>query len=336
MGGANMTREAQGGRANVFRHHRLLREGHHEYVLLEFHEQLPEGHELVSWGDAWRAERRLREFAYDHLNLRTLRDLARSHLQAHAFEPASEEQLVRRLATLFVHGHLRLARAPLVMVPGVVPPREEKAAPESTPVEEKQRLMLQIIDDVSEEPFPDLSLRVKLPDGSEKKIKTDASGRIEVPDLLPGRITVSSVLDGATLGQTLVFVKAGVLPSYQQEPGRRRRKANSELFLGRVLEHKVSDGDTLESIAKAHELTVDQLTKFNWETTDPEQIQSRLLIDVGCTVRDDSGKFVLTGQDNPGILYIPRPLVMDWMALEQRHLWRVKRASKSRLYLMSA
>jgi hypothetical protein len=330
-----MTREAQGGRANVFQHHRLLRAGDHEYVLLELHEQLPEGHELVPLGDTWRAERRLRELAYDYLNLRTLRELARSHTLAHAFEPVSEDQLVRRLATLFVHGHLRLARSPLVMVPGVLPPREEKAAPESAPVEEKQRLMLQIVDDVSEDPFPDLTLRVKLPDGSEKKVKTDASGRIEIPNLLPGRITVSSVLDGAILGQTLVFVKAGILPSYQQEPSRQRRGADSELFLARVLEHKVSDGDTLESIAEAHELTVDQLTKFNWGTTEPDQIQRRLLIDVGCTVRDDSGKFVLTAQDNPGILYIPRPLVMDWMALEQRHIWRVKRVSKRRIYLLS-
>ena len=50
-----------------------LRDGEHEYLLLELHELLPQEHEPVALGDTWRTERRLRELAHDYFNLRTLR-----------------------------------------------------------------------------------------------------------------------------------------------------------------------------------------------------------------------------------------------------------------------
>ncbi|PTL77973.1 LysM peptidoglycan-binding domain-containing protein [Vitiosangium sp. GDMCC 1.1324] len=315
-----------------------LRDGEREYILLEFHEPLPPEHEPVALGDTWRAERRLRDFAQDYFNLRTLRELIHTHAIARPFEPFTEEQVVRQAAMLFSRGQVRLARAPLVMVPGTVPPLEKKATEEAAPVEEKVRLMIQVVDDVTEDPISDLELNLKLPDGSEKKVKTDDDGRIELSDLTQGRVKVTTVIEGATLNETLAFAKAGVLPALQPagKKTRKRRKGVSGSFLARIISHKVSDGETLESIAESYELTADALAKFNWGTTDPEKIQSHLLIDVGCTTKDDSGKFVLSSEDNPGIIYVARPLDMDWVALEQRHIWRVKKLPEPRLYLFSA
>lgn len=318
---------------------RRMRHGDHEYVLLEFHEPLPEGYELVALGDSWLAERRLRDFALDDFNLRTMRDLAHATSMSHGYEPASEAHVIRQMALSLSQGLFRLARVPLPVIPGTLLHREKTKAPSpAPPVDEKLRLMLQIVDDTTDEPLAGIKLRVKPPEGAEQQVTTDSSGRIELPDVPPGRVIVTSVLDGAILAKTRMFVKAGVLPSYQKDENANRRSkgANSELFLVRVIEHKVSDGETLEGIAEAHELTVEQLTQFNWGTTDPAQIQRRLLIEVGCKTRDESGNFVLTSRDNPGILFIPRPLVMDWMALEQRHIWRAKTVAKRRPYLFSA
>jgi hypothetical protein len=317
--------------------HQSLRDGEHEYVLLEFHEPLPKGHEPVALGDTWRTERRLRDLAQDYFNLRTMRELLHAHASARPFEPASEDQVVRQVATLISRGQLRLARVPLRMVPGTVRALEKKDTPASAPEEEKLRLMLQIVDDVTEEPIPELELKLTLPDGSSKKATTDDDGKIELSDLTPGRVKVASSIEGATLKETLAFVKAGILPALQPAGQKRRRKKTvSGKYIAKLVSHKVSDGETLESIAESYGLTADAIAKFNWGTTDPEKIQSHLLIDVGCTKKDDSGKFVLSSEDDPGVIYIPRPLEMDWVALEQRHIWRVKKLPDPRLYLFSA
>ncbi|MCY1078274.1 LysM peptidoglycan-binding domain-containing protein [Archangium lansingense] len=313
-----------------------LRNGEHEYLLLRFHEPLPEGHEHIALGDSWQAERRLREFAQDSVNLRTLRELVYTQVNARPYEPLSEESVLRQAATLLSSKHVRLARAPLPKMPGVMQPREkvEKKPPPEV-VEEKLRLMVQIVDDVTEDPITDLELSIKLPDGSKQKVTTDDEGRISLSDVPKGRVDITSAIDGATLAETLAFAKAGILKSLDSGKKRRRRMAPSGKFLARISEHKVSDGETLESIAETYSLTVDQLTKFNWGTTDPEEIQRHLFIDVGCTTKDDTGKFVLSRHDDPGVIYIARPLEMNWVALEDRHIWRVKKVPEPKLYLFS-
>lgn len=321
---------------DTFRSH--LRDGDYEYVLLRFHEPLPQGHELVALGDRWLAERRLRDFAQDDFNLRKLRELVYTDASARPYEPLSVELVLRQAATLLASKHLRLARVPRPRIRGALPHLEKlEKQPAPTPVEEKLRLMLQIVDDVTEDPIADIQLSIKLPDGSKQQATTDSDGRISLSDVPRGRVDIASVIDGATLTETLAFVKSGVLASLQRSgASRRRRRTTTGRFLARILEHKVSDGETLESIAQAYDLTVDQLAKFNWGTTDADEIQRHLLLDVGCTTKDDSGRVVLTGKDTPGIVYIARPLEMNWVALEERHILRVKKVPEPRLYMFSA
>ena len=182
--------------------------------------------------------------------------------------------------------------------------------------------------------FPPASVELRL---ASPPASLDGNGaRIRRLDAA-GMEVLSVPLDGATLKETLAFVKAGILPAMQPVgQTRRRKKTVSGKFIAKLVSHKVSDGETLESIAESYKTTADALAKFNWGTTDPEKIQSHLLIDVGCTKKDDGGKYVLSSEDEPGILYIPRPLDMDWVALEQRHIWRVKKLPDPRLYLFSA
>ncbi|HSP77755.1 MAG TPA: LysM peptidoglycan-binding domain-containing protein, partial [Myxococcaceae bacterium] len=291
-------------------------------------------------GGGWQVEQRLRDFSRDSFNLQTLRDVVYSHAVVRSYEPVTTDLVLREVAALLAVGQLRLVRAPPPEVPvgRLFPKLEVVPPPPSVEEEEPKRLMLQIVNDITDDSIADIKLRVVLPDGSEEQVTTDSSGRIELSSVPPGRVKVSSVLEGATLAETLVFVKSGVLSSKSQgaKSGRQSKAPAEGRFLARISEYKVADGDTLERIAEDHELTVDQLTQFNWGTTDPDEIQRRLFVDVGCTLKDDAGKFVLSSDDDPGILYIARPLEMDWVALEDRHVLRVKRVSDPTGFLFSA
>ncbi|HEX8698318.1 MAG TPA: LysM domain-containing protein, partial [Myxococcaceae bacterium] len=113
-------------------------------------------------------------------------------------------------------------------------------------------------------------------------------------------------------------------------------KKASGKFLARLIKYKVSDGETLESVADAHGLSADELAQFNWGTTDPKEIQKRLFLDVGCRETDSSGKFILTARDNPGILYIARPMELSLMASGPRQILRVAKVPGPPVFRFSA
>jgi hypothetical protein len=56
---------------------------------------------------------------------------------------------------------------------------------------------------------------------------------------------------------------------------------------------------------------------------------------VGCTAKDESGRFVFTRHDDPGLLYIPRPLAMGGLSVDQSHILRVRKPSRSATFLFS-
>ncbi|HYO65150.1 MAG TPA: LysM domain-containing protein, partial [Archangium sp.] len=290
---------------------------------------------LVATGGAAQLEGRLRALAQDFFNLQTLREVAHGHGSAE-FGPRSTDQLVRQVASLVSLGSLRLVRVPRAPEPTgrYLRHTPEVLTPEDF-VEETQWLRLQVVDDATDDPISGLKLSIGLPDGSQKQATTDSSGRIELSSVPPGYAQVSSKLEGATLKETLVFVKSGILASKQPARRGRKRKTPAGRFLARVVEHRVTEGETLEGIAGQYGLTVDELARFNWDTTDPDEIQRHLYIDVGCTAKDERGRFVFSRDDDPGLLYIPRPLAMSGLAVEQSHILRVSKPSRSAVFLFS-
>jgi hypothetical protein len=84
-----------------------------------------------------------------------------------------------------------------------------------------------------------------------------------------------------------------------------------------------------------YDLTADDVAQFNWETTDPAEVQQRLEISVGCTKKDEGGKFVFSRDDDPGILYVPRPVALSGLAVDQSHILRVKRARRPQPFSFS-
>ncbi|MCP3142969.1 LysM peptidoglycan-binding domain-containing protein [Pyxidicoccus xibeiensis] len=316
-----------------------LRDGLREYVILEMQDPVPEAHELMNVGRGWSLESRLLQWAREDRNLRVLRDLVYSHghLTARPFTSLSAEEVARQAGALFSFGLLRLARVPLPErtvaphfgeVPEVAPPVVDT---------EPLWLRLQVVDDVTDVPISGIQLRIQLGDESEQQATTDSEGRIDLKDVPQGAANVLSVLDGATLDNTLALVRTGG-PWSQQKPskaGSKGKQSSSTRVLARIAEHQVSDGETLESVAQMYGLTADALAKFNWGTPDPEQIQHYLLLEVGCTRKDKQGRYVFSSEDVPGILRIPRPVAVPRMAVEQSHILRVKRVPEQRPYLFS-
>jgi len=93
---------------------------------------------------------------------------------------------------------------------------------------------------------------------------------------------------------------------------------------------KVQTGDMLESLANANGLTWQQLARFNWNTEDPKQINRCLREIVGCTKRTADGKnYKFDSSDDPGLLYIPKPLQLPGLSLNRPYVLRV---SKPRLH----
>ncbi|KAA0989238.1 LysM peptidoglycan-binding domain-containing protein [Dyadobacter aurulentus] len=81
------------------------------------------------------------------------------------------------------------------------------------------------------------------------------------------------------------------------------------LNIAQVVKYKVKDGDTLESLANSHGMTWRELAKYNFGTVDPDEINELLHSQVGCIKKTkDNKKFIFTGEDKPGIIYIPKNL----------------------------
>jgi hypothetical protein len=310
--------------------HQRLREGQREYLLLALHEPLPEGCQPLDAGRGWSLERRLRQLAQDDANLRALSALVRAQGSLGRHAAFTAEDVVKQAATLLSFGQVRLALAPPRPRYGApaFPEETPQQEPPVTP-EEDLTLRMQVVDDVSDAPISGVKLRLKFADASEKEVTTDSNGRVDLKKPPRGAFDVLSLIDGATVQNSVALERTGGPWSGQKPtPGGTKSKAKGERVLVKVVEHRVADGETLDSVARRYELTADALAEFNWGTKDAEEVQQRLELSVGCTRKDDAGKFVFSSDDDPGLLYVPRPVALTGLPVDQTHILRVKRARR--------
>jgi len=70
--------------------------------------------------------------------------------------------------------------------------------------------------------------------------------------------------------------------------------------------YKVKTGDNLQSVARAHGITEQQLEEFNFHTTHPAEINWYLRRNVGCVrPTHDTKNWIFTSEARPGIIYLP-------------------------------
>jgi len=272
----------------------------------------------------------------------------RSELHAIAYDRfvpnpnRTHRDLVERLAheiasgwILVFDGMLERRRRQCRYRPLEAPPEEVASA--RPPASIKHYFALMVVEDQSDKPIANVEVEVTLADGATRPCTTAADGCAEVKPVTPGGHSISCPIGDVMLARTLEFVSMGGSPSRPKTAGagkkvpgkttRRDAAANGHgaaLSITGVKAHKVKSGDTLAKIASAHHRTESELAFFNWGVRSPAQIQQRLRDEVGCRKRDEEGRYVLDGADEPGIIYVPLKWCQQGLAADQCHMVRVR------------
>lgn len=244
--------------------------------------------------------------------------------------PSSSGDVVERVMQALGDGSI-------VMAPGDWPVRQKlpmsiatKPVKFDAPPTRRERTALtwvafRVVDEKTSDPVSSVRLRVTLPDGVEDFYTTGASGTVRVDDLPPGTCDVACDLTGATLGDTYEFKGEGEpTPAEGAWPSARIGQSNLKR-IALVERHKVKDGDSILSIAKAAGLDWKLLARFNWGTDVPDEINKRLVDDVGVTTRTPDGKnWKFTSSDQPGIVYVPKKWEHLGLATGKEHVLQVR------------
>ncbi len=209
------------------------------------------------------------------------------------------------------------------------------------PEPELSRVAFQVLEQGSGTPIPGIQLSIELPDGSTQDHETDDDGLIDIRDIPPGVCAVRSERGPRHRGQSVAFTGFGyfVPSNLRGRPEgwqrgtlgqlRTTEPVNAEdedLVMVEVIEHRVATGDTLESMAEAYGVEVDDITEFNWGTTEPREVQRALASEVGCSRRDpETREFVFSDDDAPGIVLVPLPFERTDQVTDTRHILQVKR-----------
>ncbi len=198
-----------------------------------------------------------------------------------------------------------------------------------TPDEVKTWIKFKVVDDRTSDPVAGVELVVTLPDGEERTGKTRANGMVELDDIDPGACDVRCELnrDRIRLANTGRFVIMGDAPvEVVPDPDLwLEARPPERAFIAHIDEHKVTTGETIESLANANGLTWQQLAQFNWDTSVPDEINEHLRDEVGCTQKTPDGfNYIFTTEDEPGLIHIPKPWQQTELPTEQTHVIRVK------------
>lgn len=250
----------------------------------------------------------------------------------------SQQELTR---TVKPHLEKAIQRGDLVAVP--MPPifslkglqllEEAKPARIVSPSRRTERqkawLRFQIVEDKTGKPIKGLKLKITLPDGSEATKETQADGAVEIRDVNPGLFSMTAAVKPAQMDHSLHFVGMGENRSSGGQPVEKESSEKfidgSDMSVAVFVAHRVKTGETLESIAQLYGYSADDLARFNWGTTDTEEINDHLRDNVGCTKKTSDGRnYELSSSDEPGIIYVPKPWKQSGLTTERTHTVRVK------------
>jgi len=319
---------------------RILSRSSQTIELLSF-DEAPRSGEMMRLKDRSEAMVFLRAFSGDPLNVSVLRRALGEEIGYQRVNRLRDPQVVEHLAGCMCRGRIRVAV--LSSSREVVKPRlvrdwtmhtkamadDEPSSLGPTAAERltNQWIKLLVVDDATGQPIPRVSLAISLPGGTETDRQTDARGEIEIRDLASGLCHVTSPIANATREQTLAFVELGERDgngTHAREASAPAAVHSENLCIAEINEHKVKTGESLASIAQGNGLPWQDLAEFNWGTSVPDEINDHLRDDVGCRAKTPDGyNYLLRSDDEPGILYIPRPWRRSGLATGQTHTIRV-------------
>jgi hypothetical protein len=163
---------------------------------------------VLEFSDAFSAETYLRRFMHDPMSMAVLREVA-SELTYADVSRMDDQEAIRLLAWRMARGAIKLAsRAEArqsVAFPIATAEDEQaqmEALVEETPPAEETSLdwvEFRFVDAETGEPLTGVSLKLKLPDGQTKELKTNASGVIRLTNLVPGTVDIEEVISNDAL-----------------------------------------------------------------------------------------------------------------------------------------
>ncbi len=281
--------------------------------------------------DAGVLEAELRRFADQDGGIKRLAELLADASAGARGGETDGGDVVTRVMQALSDGRIALAPVEWRMRPkllaSVVDGPAMMSAPPSAPAKPpaKTWVAFKVVDERTGEPVSSVRLRVTLPDGTEDYHTTSGSGAVRINEVREGFCDVACDLTGASLGDTYEFKGDGA-PTPQKDAWSSARISQSNLKrIALVERHKVKDGDSILSIAKAVGLDWKVLARFNWGTDVPDEINRRLVEDVGVTKRTPDGKnWKFTSQDHPGIVYVPSKWEEFGLATGREHIFKVR------------
>ncbi len=197
-----------------------------------------------------------------------------------------------------------------------------------------------IIDDATGEPMPRVKIGIRLADGSIRNLVSGGDGLVEVLDVEPGSHTLNGAAAGATVRDVLEVVALGESSeangaasgvSASKGPGKTTRRHTADASTGPssynlvvIEQHRVKTGETLEKIAAQYDLSRATLAHFNWGVYSPEEVEEKLRDELGCTQKDANGRYLLTDDADPGLLFIPKAWSESGLSTGEQHTVRVR------------
>jgi LysM repeat protein len=163
---------------------------------------------------------------------------------------------------------------------------------------------LQVLDDSSELPIEGIKLTLKSSSGETQDASSRTDGVTEFTNVPASGCVIECGWDGLTFDDVCSFVRPAYPASGQEEDYIKVQDAPKSIV--RLETHRVKTGETLQSIADKAGLSEEELVFFNFGTTKKEEVNTCLVLMVGCTPMDEEGQeYIFDDSNEPGILYIP-------------------------------
>ena len=210
---------------------------------------------------------------------------------------------------------------------------EEKAEKKDWPLPlfafSKKHIKFKFIDKKSGQPANGVAARITDSNGNYKDVFSDKTGLVEWDGAKTGVCSLSSIdskQSDYTLKNTLNFSKNEITSTTDQ--GGSENTAGSEsrsnktqkYYLATITQHKVSDGETLQSIAEKNHMTFSELAYFNWGSRNKKTILDYMRRDIGCSkLTHTSSDFNFEDSNKPGVVFIPDSFKAEHFQINQTH-----------------
>ncbi|MBU0994984.1 MAG: LysM peptidoglycan-binding domain-containing protein [Proteobacteria bacterium] len=315
---------------------KTIRKGIQEFQIISWDESHDKG-ELMTFPDKTSARLFLRSFLNDHVSMMIFRDILKNKSLHCELYRLNNIDITDQLSCTLSNGTIRVAKLPIEDSSWIRQKRfweeDDYVAPVAkATARDVHWITFKVLEDTSGMPIPDITLSIKLPGGAKVDKTTNEKGLIEIYDITGGDCEISTDIKNAKLENTLAFVDCGRMLrdnySGQSDP---KKKKISGLFIAEIKEHKVKTGETPDSLAQSFGMPWEDITWFNWGAASPDEINNHLEEDVGCTQKNPNNNgFVFDDSDEPGIVYLPKPIKRGRLSTQATHIISVKQVEKAK------